>query len=127
MKLKIIYFNILNNFPRYKKMYCLYLISMIHLYFTDPAKVLNNDPRISNTHNYMIFPAIKQMVDVAKLCKKLGYYIIIITARPYESEKSSIKNLEYLGIKYDEIYHNKFYPDTSFKVNLKNQLAKNII
>ena len=72
----------------------------------------------------MIFPEIPQICNIAKLCKKLGFKVIIITARPYQSESSSKKNLDLLGIKYDEMCHNKNYPDLNFKINLKRKLSK---
>ena len=114
----------LQNFPKHKKWTVIFDIDDT-LVYTNPINIhTENDYKVRNTENLMIFKGIKQIIDVAKLCKELGFYIIIITARPYESEMSSIRNLEYLGIKYDELYHNKNYPDLTFKVKLKQQLAK---
>ena len=73
---------------------------------------------------YMIFPEIPQMVRIAKLCKKLGFKIIIITARPSASKKSSIKNLKLFGIEYDEIYHNDNNQGLNFKISLKRKLSQ---
>lgn len=73
---------------------------------------------------YMLFPGIPQIVEIIRLCKKLGFKVIIITARPYQSESSSKKNLEILNISYDEMYHNKNYPDINFKIGLKQKLSK---
>ena len=123
-EIKSYLFNYLNNFPKYKKCTVIFDIDDT-LVYTNPVNIHNEeDYKVPNTENLMIFKGIKQIIDVAKLCKKLGYYIIIITARPYASEISSIKNLEYLGIKYDELYHNQYYPDLTFKVKLKKTLAK---
>lgn len=95
------------------------------LVFTDRANLFPNKKFPNNLiHGYMLFPEIPQIVQIIKLCKQLGFKIIIITARPYESEISSKKNLELLGIQYDEIYHNKNYPDLNFKIQLKQKLSK---
>jgi len=95
------------------------------LVYTDPGNLFPNKKFPYNwLKNYMLFPEIPQIASIAKLCHKLGLKIIIITARPYSSEKSSIKNLELLGIYYDEIYHNKDYPDINFKIKLKEKLSK---
>lgn len=124
-KVKNILVPYLQHFPKYKKFTVIFDIDDT-LVFTNPVNTHSiHEYKIKNRANLMIFKGIKQIVDIAKLCKKLGFYIIIITARPYASELSSIKNLEYLGIKYDEIYHNKNYPDLTFKVKLKEHLSKN--
>jgi predicted secreted acid phosphatase len=95
------------------------------LVFTDHLNIFPNKRFPNNwIRGYMLFPEIPQIVNIIKLCKQLGFKIIIITARPYESESSSKKNLELLGIQYDEIYHNKNYPDLNFKIQLKQKLSK---
>ena len=95
------------------------------LVYTDHFNIFQNKKFPYNwIKGYMLFPEIPQMVKILNLCKKLGFKVIIITARPYESEKSSIKNLELLGIKYDEMYHNNNYPDLNFKIALKQKLSK---
>lgn len=95
------------------------------LVFTDHFNLFKNKKFPYNwIKGYMIFPEIPQIVKIAQLCKRLGFKVIIITARPYESEKSSKKNLEMLNIEYDEIYHNNNYPDLNFKIGLKQKLSK---
>jgi len=91
------------------------------LVYTDPEK-LHEDIKLKS--KYMIFPENKYISYIAKLCKYLGYYIIIITARPYDSEPSSIENLKMFNIDYDELIHNKEYPNSTFKVSLKQDLSK---
>jgi predicted secreted acid phosphatase len=114
----------LQNFPKHEKWTVIFDIDDT-LVYTNPINIHNEkDYKVRNPENLMVFKGIEQIVDVAKLCKELGFYIIIITARPCESELSSKKNLKYLGINYDEIYHNDKYPDSSFKINLKAKLVK---
>jgi len=126
-KLNEIYYllyNYLTNFPKYKKNTVIFDIDDT-LVFTDSVNLFPNKIFPNNwIKNYMLFPEIPQLVKIIKLCNKLRFKIIIITARPYESEKSSVKNLQLLGIKYDEIYHNNNYPDLNFKIALKQQLSK---
>lgn len=98
--------------------------------FTDNQNLFPNKKFPYNwIKGFMLFPPIPQIVSIVHLCKKLGFKIIIITARPYESEESSKKNLEILKISYDQIYHNNNYPDLNFKINLKKKLniSNNII
>ena len=95
------------------------------LVYTDHANIFKNKQFPNNwIPGYMLFPPIPQIVKIIKLCKYLGFKIIILTARPYGSEESSIKNLEILDIKYDEMYHNKNYPDINFKIDFKRKLNR---
>ena len=119
-----ILYNYLVNFPKSSKKYSVIFDIDDTLVFTDSLNIIKNNKYPNNwIKGYMLFPGISQIVNIAKLCKKLKFKIIILTARPYSTEKSSIKNLELLGIDYDEIYHNKNYPDIYFKVDFKKKLA----
>lgn len=115
--------NYLYNFPKYKNFTVIFDIDDT-LVFTDPANSLSYNVK-KNINGYMIFPANIQIVNLAKLCKKLGFYVIIITARPYETEESSIYNLKLLGVEYDKLIHNHEYPNPSFKINLKKKISQN--
>ncbi len=120
---KILY-NYLINFPINKKYTVIFDIDDT-LVFTDHPNIFPYKKFPNNwIHGYRLFPPIPQMVTIIQLCYKLGFKIIIITARPYESESSSKKNLEILDIKYDEMYHNDNYPDLNFKIDLKKKLNK---
>jgi len=112
----------LNNMPRYKPFTVIFDIDDT-LVYTDPLKQTKYNS-MNVIKGYMIFPEIKQISSIARLCRKLGYKIIIITARPYESEQSSIKNLEHYNIPYDKIYHNIEYPSLTFKLDLIKNIAK---
>lgn len=117
-------FKYLFYFPKTGRKYTVIFDIDDTLVYTDHNNVFPNKKFPNDIiPGYMIFPAIPQMVKIIKLCKKLGFKIIIITARPYESESSSKKNLEILGIEYDEMYHNKNYPDLNFKIALKRKLS----
>lgn len=126
--MNIIYNNLyqyLINFPRTGQKYTVIFDIDDTLVYTDHANLFPTKKFPYNIiKDYMIFPEIPQISNIAKLCNKLGFKVIIITARPYQSESSSKKNLELLGIKYDEMYHNKNYPDLNFKINLKRKLSK---
>ena len=123
-KIYFLLYNYLINFPRNKKYTVIFDIDDT-LVFTDPTKLFKNAKFPYNwIPGYMLFPQIPQIANIAILCKKLGFKIIILTARPYESEQSSQKNLEILGIKYDEMYHNKDYPNIEFKIKFKNKLSQ---
>ena len=123
-RLYTILYNYLINFPNTGKKYTVIFDIDDTLVYTDHNN-LSTDKRFPYNFipGYMIFPPISQMVKIIKLCEKLKFKIIIITARPYASEKSSKKNLEILNINYDEMYHNKNYPDINFKINLKRELS----
>lgn len=71
-----------------------------------------------------LYPGIKPIVQVAQIAKKLGYKIIILTARPRESFLSTKFNLDILQVPYDEIHMNNNNPDISFKYKIRQQLLK---
>lgn len=117
-------YNYLINFPKTGRKYTVIFDIDDTLVYTDHANLFPNKKFPNHwIPGYMVFPAIPQMVRIIQLCKKLGFKVIIITARPYESESSSKKNLEILDVKYDEMYHNKNYPDINFKIALKKKLS----
>lgn len=115
----------LTNLPTLKKQYTVIFDIDDTLVYTDSLNLYPDKKFPMNLiPGYMLFPAINQIVSICNLCYSLKFKIIIITARPYSSEESSIKNLELIGVKYHEMYHNKNYPDINFKINLKKELAK---
>jgi len=119
-------YNYLINFPKYNNGKNTVIFDIDDtLVFTDNLNLFpdKNFP-YKWVKGYMLFPEIPQIVKIIKLCKQLGLKIIIITARPYDSEQSSKKNLQLLGIEYDVMYHNINYPDINFKIELKKKLSK---
>lgn len=71
-----------------------------------------------------LFPAIVEMVRVAQLAKRLGYHIIIITARPSSSRYSTEVNLRNIGVEYDKLYVNENNEHISFKIRIRTDILK---
>lgn len=71
-----------------------------------------------------LYPGIKPIIQVAQVAKKLGYKIVILTARPRESFLSTKFNLDILQVQYDEIHMNNNNQDISFKYKVRQQLLK---
>ena len=86
-------YNYLVNFPKIKnKKYTVIFDIDDTLVYTDHVNIFPNKKFPNDwIKGYMLFPEIPQMVKIIKLCKYLGFKIIIITARPLESERSSKK------------------------------------
>ena len=114
-------FSYLKNNP--KKPYTVIFDIDDTLVYTDPSNSMGYPIEILSNGKFM-FPSIEQIAEIARLCKKLKFKIIILTARPYTSEESSKYNLNNLKIPYDEMYHNEKYPDLDFKIEFKQKLAK---
>lgn len=94
------------------------------LVYTNPggksnAKFINVDKQ-----TLFIFPEILQISSVVKYAKKLGFKIIILTARPQSSFLSTKFNLELYGIPYDYIYMNSHNKHISFKKDIRKILMK---
>lgn len=77
-----------------------------------------------NKNYVFLYPGIKPIVQVAQIAKKLGYKIIILTARPRESFLSTKFNLDILQVPYDEIHMNNYNQDISFKYKVRLELLK---
>lgn len=78
-----------------------------------------------NREPIFYLPPIEQMCNVARLAKKNGYVIIIITARPPTSEKATIANLNAYNIPYDLVYCDKYKgTNIKFKQQLREKLSK---
>jgi len=71
-----------------------------------------------------IFPGIKEMIEVTQVAKRLGYRVIILTARPKESYLSTKFNLDILKVPYDEIIMNTYKQDISFKYKIRQDILK---
>ena len=71
-----------------------------------------------------LFPAIVEMVRVAQLAKRLGYQIIILTARPSSSRYSTEVNLRNIGVEYDKLYMNENNEHISFKRRVRKNILK---
>jgi hypothetical protein len=62
--------------------------------------LVNTNICIDNTY----FPPIQPIVDLAHLAKELGYYIILITARPSFDRSRVLKNLELINLEADGVF-----------------------
>lgn len=71
-----------------------------------------------------IYPGIQPIVEVTQIAKRLGFRIIILTARPPESYLSTRFNLDILKVPYDEIIMNNLKQDISFKWKIRKDLIK---
>ena len=71
------------------------------------AIVFDLDDTLVNTSiciDNKYFPAIQPIVDLAHLAKKLGYYVIIITARQTLDKDRVLENLKLLNIEVDAVF-----------------------
>ena len=97
------------------------------LVYTRPYKPfeINVVEYTKNREPIFYLPPIEQMCNVARLAKKNGYVIIIITARPPSSEKATIANLNAYNIPYDLVYCDKYKgTNIKFKQQLREKLSK---
>ena len=97
------------------------------LVYTRPYKPfeINVVEYTKNREPIFYLPPIEQMCNVARLAKKNGYVIIIITARPPTSEKATIANLNAYNIPYDLVYCDKYKgTNIKFKQQLREKLSK---
>lgn len=77
-----------------------------------------------NNEDIFLYPGIQPMIDVAQTASKLGYKIIILTARPNQSFLSTKFNLDLLEVPHHEIYMNNNNKSISFKYKIREQLLK---
>lgn len=95
------------------------------LVYTNPSGKENVKFIKFNNEELFIFPEISQMTYVVKYAKKLGFKIIILTARPRTSFLSTKFNLDIYKIPYDYIYMNSENKHISFKKDVRKMLMKN--
>jgi len=90
------------------------------------VSTINSKVKFITVNNNVVFlyPGIKPMIQVAHVAKKLGYKIIILTARPRESFLSTKFNLDILKVPYDEIHMNNLSQNISFKYRVRQHLLK---
>ena len=86
-----------------------------------PAAMFDIDDTLIYTHSHK---PIKEITKILEECKKLGLYIIIITARLDRYAKETIEELNQWNIYYDKLYlRNSKDNINKFKENIKEQLA----
>lgn len=70
-----------------------------------------------------ILPPNPPIVKLAEYAKKLGYVVVIITARPKISRMSSITNMNYFKIPFDAIITNDGDEESCFKIKVRRKIA----
>jgi hypothetical protein len=97
------------------------------LIFGDPEEKLGVREMELGEHNgqpVFILPPNPPIVKILNFAKKIGYKIIILTARPAASKMATITNLDMFHIPYDFIIMNNKDQDPEFKILARRKLAK---
>ena len=85
--------------------------------------LLYTRPFLTKKSTKVLLQPLKPVVDLLKFCKKVGYKVIVITARPPESIDLIKRNLKKINVKYDalftSLYLNQHY---SFKAVMRKNL-----
>ena len=76
-----------------------------------------------NYGQFIYYPPIKQIIDIVKLAHKLGYIVIVITARDPIMLKSTIANCELFGIFPDVVFTSCYWGQNQ---KFKSDMRKNI-
>lgn len=74
--------------------------------------------------NIFILPPNEPIVLIAETAKRLGFAIIILTARPNVSKMASITNLKMFKVPHDALIMNEKDTDPHFKIRIRKQLQK---
>jgi hypothetical protein len=69
-----------------------------------------------------ILPPNKQVVKVANTARELGFKIVMLTARPIESQLASVSNLNMFNIPHDMLIMNDKDEDPFFKIRVRRKL-----
>lgn len=86
----------------------------------NPKKEYENHPKYGKVIHYK---PIKPIVNLIKKASKLGYTIIVITARPPQGYQNSLTNLHRIGIYPDALFTSLFWKqDPSFKAIMRNKI-----
>lgn len=96
------------------------------LVFGDPEEKLGvREMELGERQGQPIFvlPPNPQVVKIAKEARKLGYKVIVLTARPSTSKLATITNLDMFGIPYDKVFMNDKDEDPEFKIRLRRLIA----
>jgi hypothetical protein len=96
------------------------------LVFGDPDEAIGVREMELGTHGgqqIFILPRNEPIVKLADHAKKLGFTIVVLTARPKESRAASITNMNMLHIPYDALIMNEGDHDPCFKINVRRKIA----
>lgn len=95
------------------------------LVFGDPEETLGvREMELGEFQGQSIFilPPNAPIVKICTAAKRLGFKIIILTARPASSKMATITNLDMFKIPYDFIIVNSKDSDPQFKINTRREL-----
>lgn len=86
----------------------------------NPKKEYEKHPKYGKVYHYK---PIKPIVSLIKKASKLGYTIIVITARPPQGYQNALTNLHRIGIYPDALFTSLFWKqDPSFKAIMRNKI-----
>ncbi len=94
--------------------------------FGDPEQIIGVKEMDLGSHNgqeIFILPVNNQIVKIVEYAKSLGMKIILLTARPPESELASMTNMSMFRVPYDMLIVNKKEADPCFKLNTRRVIA----
>ena len=93
--------------------------------FGDPEELLGVREMELGVHDgqeIFILPPNPPISKVVSESKRLGFKIIVLTARPATSKKATLTNLDMFKIPYDYIIMNNKESDPDFKISARRQL-----
>lgn len=96
------------------------------LVFGDPEEKLGVREMELGEHNgqpVFVLPPNPHIVKIIKEAKKLGFAVIILTARPATSKIATQLNMSMFGIPYDQIIMNEKDEDPEFKIRVRRMIA----
>jgi hypothetical protein len=82
------------------------------------------DDKINQEVELFMLPINEPIRFLIEEAKKLGFYVIALTARPAESRLATITNLKMCKIPYDHLIMNTDSKDPYFKINVRKDLSK---
>ena len=97
------------------------------LIFGDPEELIGVREMELGEHkgqSVFILPPNAPIVKICNAAKKMGFKIIILTARPASSKIATLTNLDMFKIPYDYIIMNNKDSDPQFKITARRQLQE---
>ena len=98
------------------------------LVFGDPEEKVGVREMELGDHNgqpVFVLPPNPQIVKIALEAKKLGFSIIVLTARPKTSKLATITNMDMFRIPYNQLIMNERDEDPEFKIRIRRMISKN--
>lgn len=98
------------------------------LVFGDPEEKVGVREMELGDHNgqpVFVLPPNPPIVKIAMEAKKLGFAVIVLTARPATSKLATITNLDMFNIPYDKLIMNEKDEDPEFKIRVRRMIGRN--